>query len=316
VPEHPRFAELAGPPATCRIDRVALTLTKEEQRAWLRGLDWLLFAEFPYLPHMVHQARELGINVACIPMWELTDLQVSWVQLVDLMICPTGYTRDVLGDWKRRFGFPWEVSCVPWPVDAQRLRFRRREKCRKFVFVNGTGGCRARRSDGSFTAYRRKGLELVLAAARMLPSIPFLVYSQADDLPALPGNVELRSPPASHERLYWDGDVCVQPSHWEGLGLQLLECQAAGLPLITTDAPPMNEFQPLRAVRAAATELVSILGNHVLTSHQPSAEDLAQTLESVYQTDVSQASQAARAFIEREHSWDGAKPRLLELLVR
>ena len=94
--------------------------------------------------------------------------------------------------------------------------------------------------------------------------------------------------------MYDDGDVCVQPSHWEGLGLQLIECQAAGLPLVTTDAPPMNELHPLRTVPVAATEIVSVQGNHVFTSHRLSPEDLASTLEPLYGCDISQASQEAR----------------------
>ena len=159
-------------------------------------------------------------------------------------------------------------------------------------------------------------MELVLEAARLLAPIPFIVYSQVGELRRISRNVELRTPPQQNERLYDDGDVCVQPSHWEGLGLQLLECQAAGLPLVTTDAPPMNELNPLRTLRVAATEIVSVLGNHVFTSHGLSAEDLASTLESLYGSDLSQASQEARQFIEREHSWDNARRILQDVLVR
>src|SRR5207253_8328051 len=105
-----------------------------------------------------------------------------------------------------------------------------------------------------------KGLDVLAQTARILKAVPFLVYSQQSDLPALPDNVEVRRAPRDNRALYADGDVCVQPSHWEGLGLQLLECQAAGLPLVTTDAPPMNECRPFRTVPAAATELVFVYG--------------------------------------------------------
>ena len=49
---------------------------------------------------------------------------------MNLMICPTRFTFELLTDWKRRFGLPWEVVHVPWPVDARRFRFRRRGKCK------------------------------------------------------------------------------------------------------------------------------------------------------------------------------------------
>ena len=48
-------------------------------------------------------------------------------------------------------------------------------------------------------------------------------------------------PTDEHLRLFASADVCVAPSRWEGLGLHLYESMALGLPVITNDAPPMNE---------------------------------------------------------------------------
>lgn len=42
--------------------------------------------------------------------------------------------------------------------------------------------------------------------------------------------------------MYQNSDVAVLPSKWEGLGLTFLESIGCGLPIITVDAPPMNEF--------------------------------------------------------------------------
>jgi glycosyltransferase involved in cell wall biosynthesis len=127
----------------------------------------------------------------------------------------------------------------------------------------------------------------------------------------VPRNVRVRKAPRRNEDLYREGDICVQPSYWEGLGLPLLECQAAGLPLITTDAPPMNEYQPLRAVTVGATELVSVGGQHPITAARSDPAALAAILDQLYQTDISEASEKARQFVEREHSWDQAR-RILE----
>jgi glycosyltransferase involved in cell wall biosynthesis len=132
----------------------------------------------------------------------------------------------------------------------------------------------------------------------------------------IPSNVELRPPPTDNARLYDEGDVCVQPSHWEGLGLQLLECQAAGLPLVTTDAPPMNEFAPLRTVPSREKELLRGMADHVLTAHKLSAEALAATLEPLYKADIRESSAEARAFIEREHSWNVVLPIFQRALCR
>ena len=48
-------------------------------------------------------------------------------------------------------------------------------------------------------------------------------------------------PTDEHLRLFAAADVCIAPSRWEGLGLHLYEAMGLGLPVITNDAPPMNE---------------------------------------------------------------------------
>jgi hypothetical protein len=96
----------------------------------------------------------------------------------------------------------------------------------------------------------------------------------------------------------------------------MLECQAAGLPLVTTDAPPMNEYRPFSAVRTTKTELVSVLPGHVISAHSVAAQDLAECLRSLYRTDIASASEGARSFIEAEHSWAKALPLLVGALAR
>jgi glycosyltransferase involved in cell wall biosynthesis len=241
---------------------------------------------------------------------------MDWLNYVDLMVCPTEFTYQLISDWRDRFGFAWDVVHVPWPIDIERFPYRLRQACRSFLFVNGTGGCPGRRPDGSLTEYRRKGCDVVFQAARMVPEIPLLVYSQTIDLPRAPRNVQVRKPPRKNEQLYRGGDVCIQPSYWEGLGLQLLECQAAGLPLVTTGAPPMNEYRPFRAVPVKETEIVSVYGRHPITANKVSPADLAGILEELFETDISEASRNAREFVDREHSWPQVQHRLREILQK
>jgi glycosyltransferase involved in cell wall biosynthesis len=280
------------------------TVSPRAQRAWLAKLDWLLFVEQPCVPGILQRAHDMGVTVACVPNWEFLTPGTHWLPYVDQMICPTETAYHMLSRWRRELGFAWDVVHVPWPIDHRRFPFRRRERCRRFLFVNGTGGAKPWRLDGSRTPYRRKGMHLIAATARLLPRVPFLVYSQIGDLPPMSDNVEVRPAPKSNSDLYHDGDVCVLPSHWEGLGLQLLECQAAGLPLVTTDAPPMNECRPFRTVRAAAIEPVFINGDQPVPSHLIRPEDLAAVLDEIYDSDIRDASEQARAYVERERSWD------------
>jgi glycosyltransferase involved in cell wall biosynthesis len=218
------------------------------------------------------------------------------------MICPSYHTYRHACDWKRRYCYGWDVIYVPCPIDTEAFPFRQRTRCDRFVFINGWGGGRPRRLDGSHVSYGRKGAELIVEAARKAPDLPFVAYSQVE-LSGLPPNVELRRAAADHRRLYDDGDVCVQPSHYEGIGLQLLECQAAGMPLITTDAPPMNEYQPLDAIPVRGWDIVQVWGDQPIASQMMDAGDLVDVLRRWHRADIGQASLRARQFIECEHSW-------------
>jgi glycosyltransferase involved in cell wall biosynthesis len=199
-------------------------------------------------------------------------------------------------------------------VDVDRFRFRQRLRCRRFVFVAGAEGTRAVRPGGAGEV-RRKGLDVLIAAARLAPEIALIVYASREDVASPPPNVELRPPPEDNTLLYLDGDVCVQPSLWEGLGLPLLECQAAGMPLITTDAPPMSEHCPM-ALIPADREAVLLPKHYRIPAALVRPDDLAATLRTVHGRRIAAQSTRARRFIEREHNWRHAGPVILEALSR
>ena len=279
--------------------------------AWLDGLDVVLFVERPVFLNAPALARRLGILVVCVPNWEWLHPGIEWLQDVDLMVCPTQHTSDMLSNWKSRFDFKWDLTCVPWPVDTNRFQFRLRRVCKRFIFVNGSGGTVATVCGGSQSRMRRKGLDVALAAALQAPEISMIVYAFPEDVSYRPSNVELRPMPLDNRDLYKDGDVCVQPSHWEGLGLPLLECQAAGMPLITTNAPPMSEHHPLALIPA---EIVAsrLTQNLVIPAAHIQPDDLAAVLRSANGRRIGSQSRQARLFIEREHNWTTARSKILE----
>lgn len=270
---------------------------------WLRGLDVVLFVESPLIEGVTKLARRRGIRIVCVPQWEWLHPGLDWLRDVDLMLCPTAYTRRLLEGWRARFHFGWDVRLCPWPVDVERFDFRARTVCRRYLMINGRPASR-----------RRKGLDLLLEAARRLPSIPFVIRSQAEDLPPMPSNVELRPAAANNRELYEEGDVCVQLSRWEGLGLPLLECQAAGLPLITTDAAPMNEHHPMAVVPVADDDLAELWHGRLAALPRMRVDDVVDVLAAWHGRDIARASLAARAYVERDHSWPRARPVLLDWL--
>lgn len=282
---------------------------------WLSDLDVLLFVETPYIEGLTAVARQVGVRVVCVPNWEWLHPGLNWLSDVDTMLCPTRHTRMILEAWRSRFGFRWQIADFPWPVDVSNWSFRQRQTCERFVVINGTDRGHPARLDGTATSTRRKGLETLLAAARQLPHMPFILWSQTDELPDLPQNVELRLSSASNVDLYQEGDVCVQLSRWEGLGLPLLECQAAGMPLITSDAPPMNEHHPLAVVRTSKSEVLELWHRRLIEAPLFDVQSVVETLQEWFGRDIRQASRDARKFIEREHNWDRARNRLIEMLL-
>ncbi len=290
-------------------------IDERKLREWCRELDWLLFIESPKIPELVRVAAHAGAGIACVANWEWLQPEMDWLSFVDVMFCPTRQAEVMLNDWKERYGFGWRVIYLPWPVDATRFPFRQRRICEKFLYVNGWGGSWLSYPNGDPVAYRRKGLDIVLETARLAPELRFVIRSQEPPpSEGLPRNVTWLGAEEDNGSLYELGDVCVQPSRFEGLGLPLLECQAAGMPLVTTDAAPMNEHNPFRAVPTEGFEIVST-GPGPVAAHLVSSQALAETLRGIVGTNIENESEAARDFILKEHSWAAAMQTLKRELV-
>lgn len=306
---HPLLEEQAAIPE-CRVSRAT---DPASVRDFLEGLDWLLFGERPHLDFLVPMARELGVRIACVPMWEHLDKFSPWLRWVDLMICPTRYCHALLSDWREQLGLDYDLALVSWPIELDRFPFRLRTVCHKFLFINGLGGLQT--LDQTSPSWDgRKGLGIIAEAARRAPQVPILVRSQASNVPRLPANVELLQGNLEEAAdLYAEGDVCIQPSRWEGLGLPLLECQASGLPLVTTDAPPMNEHRPFEVIPASATQ-ARLSRHRTIPIQEVDPGVLAQILLDLHGTEIAEASRAARHYVEAEHSWTIAGPQILDIL--
>lgn len=300
VPPHPYCPSLPQLPSPICL-RTSAHPDPATLRAFLDGLDWLLFVETPYLDDLPTLAREAGVRLAAIPMMENFNPRFPWVPLVDLMLPPTRWCEKLVTRVRNEFGFPWRVTRVPGSVDTERFVFRPRGRCQRFLFCNGHGGYAG-----------RKGAHVLAEAARLAPEIPILLYSQTADLPALPRNVDVRPAALCPEDLYREGEVCIQPSRWEGMGLHLLEAQACGLPLVTTNGPPMREYRPYRLIDAVRG--TRDMSGQPLPVHEARPEHLAAVLRELWHTDVSQVSQAARQFVVAHHSWQANVPQLKALL--
>ncbi len=196
----------------------------------LAGLAGVIFFEAIPHPALLAAARRLGIATVCVPMWEwFNPAEKSW-PLCSRFICPNEMCRGVLA----RLGFH-NSAVLPWPVDLGALPHREIAGP-ALTFVHNAG---------IFEPDDRKGTRIAIDAFRRvkLPGLRLILRSQ-NALPFDPGDprIEIRSGNLPrHADLYSEGHVVIQASKAEGLGFGVLEAVASGMPVITTDYPPMNE---------------------------------------------------------------------------
>jgi 1,2-diacylglycerol 3-alpha-glucosyltransferase len=86
-------------------------------------------------------------------------------------------------------------------------------------------------------------------------------------------------PTAEHLQLFADSDICLAPARWEGLGLHLYEAIAFGMPIVTNDAPPMNELVEDNFNGLLVGSHQDGLANSGIPAYTPDVKDLAGAIE-------------------------------------
>jgi len=194
-----------------------------------------------------------------------------------------------------------ESTLLPVPVDTRRLVFRERKKADLFISVYGYGGHHDRRSIP----------EIVEAWKRMGSAAPKLVIRAQKPVAEMPANppqgisVQLGNVPEPAD-LYASGDVALQPSRYEGVGVSLVEAQACGMPVIAVNAPPMNEIVCGPLIPVGTTNKVSLMGKAV-TSSVPSVDGIVKIVSALKGGAISEMSIKARKWAEQKFSWDALR---------
>jgi glycosyltransferase involved in cell wall biosynthesis len=215
--------------------------TDDEVAGLLSGLDGIIFFERPnWHPRILELARKAGIKTVCVPNWEWFRGHDPLWKFCDLFACPSQFTDKIV----RRFGFQNTVV-LPWPLDLEKLP-RRDVSGPARIFVHNAG---------IVDLDDRKGTRDTIRAFMRVKrdDIRLIVRMQkSESMPPMDGRIEVKVGNCPDVRdLYETGDVCIQPSKMEGLGFMVLEPVACGLPVVTTNYPPMNEMVRQPAMRCA-----------------------------------------------------------------
>lgn len=199
-------------------------------------------------------------------------------------------------------------TLLPVPVDTRRLVFRQRSKADLFISVYGYGGHHDRRSIP----------EIVEAWKRMASAAPKLVIRAQKPVAEMQGapppgiTVQQGNAPEPAD-LYSIGDVALQPSRYEGVGVSLVEAQACGMPVIAVNAAPMNEIVCGPLIPVGVTNKISLMGKS-LASSVPSVDGLVKILSSLKGSAISELSIKARKWAEQKFSWDVLRAQWIETL--
>jgi hypothetical protein len=237
---------------------------------------------------------------------------------------PDWYLCPVRAAWNR-VGTANKVY-FDWPTDLRPFPFSERTEARKFLHVMGyASGARAGAS-----GFNRRQTRAVYEGFCSIqnPDISLVVHCQEDwrkeygecHDPRVTFRLENLSKPAD---VYEGFDVLVQPDSYAGYNRVLLEAKACGLPVLTTDGPPMNELVtdadaliPCRAewydFRKQGQKWGPMCYRYLVK-----AEDVAAAIERSLTWDIPAKSRRARMCAEK-HDWTDEKRadciRLLEMM--
>jgi len=263
---------------------------------FLDGLDVVICAERAFPDDLFERAHQLGpVHTVLLvnPEW-FDPVNKQKVEHIDTLVA----RNQACYDWLIERSGDANVVLLPCPLDLEEWPYRPRKRAETFFFSNGWGG-----------VHGRKGWDQVRYVLEYDPSL-IRVQSQKPLLDA-PLRVQVIPGTETTQGMFDTVDVAVQPSHWEGVGLAILEAMACGVPVITTDAAPMNEY--IRAAHGDDADKLLVPVAEVATvklwydweAHRPDPEALWQKIRALRGTDISELSRQARQYIEKNHaSWD------------
>lgn len=224
-----------------RHDRVVPAGTLYEN--WLRELDVLLINERP-LPKIIDLAKKNGTVVAVIPLpdWLPSDPDERRAQLALADFC-LALTADC--EARLRADGVQAVHRVLPGLPASRRPMTAALGASTIFYMNvGVGGSLNRRNLPLVIEVFNQLLPLYSEAQLLIKMHP-RALKYYPNLGALHERIKLRIDEASEpemEALQAQASISLFPTRFEGLGFPLLESLYAGVPVITTDAAPMNEF--------------------------------------------------------------------------
>lgn len=263
----------------------------QESMEWLlAGVRVLVCVETPYNWRLYNLARYRGIKVVMIPMYEGMKPNAP---PPDLYLCTSKLDYNE---------FPEPKVFFPWPVNRDKIPYRRRTKADIFLHNAGHGGM-----------FGRNGTQELLRAMRYVRSDIKLVINSQIQLSCDDPRVEVRvGNRMNYEDVWGEGDVFVFPEKFNALCLPINEALAAGMPIIATNRFPFNDFLPKQLLVDVEDEIMVKICRRIKMSI-PSAEDIARKIDAIAHQDITALSDESNR-LANNISWERLQNAYIETL--
>lgn len=225
-----------------------------------------------------------------------TKQTVPFFHIYDVLMCHT----------KRHYGVfssHQQVVYVPWGTDVD--VFVPHPQHSEISFFHSAG-----------MNPHRKGTDLILEALKKIKRTDFkLIIHTQKNIETNDPRVQVVHKTIGPPGLYHMGDVYVYPSRLEGIGLTIAEALACGLPVITPDNAPMNEFVDNDRGQLVAIDSFNVRHDgYYWPECTVSVDDLAQKIEFYIhnKNKIKEHSLRARAYAEEYLSWKKNSQKIVE----
>lgn len=164
-----------------------------------------------------------------------TEKTIRWFNIYDFLICNTKRHMEAMDKHPQSYYLKWGTDTELYRPSVKNDGFN------NITFFHSVG------------MSQRKGTDVLVNAfidGKLYKTSKLIIHTQIpinmvtnyrkEDLDKF--NIQVIEKTVTAPGLYYMGDIYVYPTRLDGLGLTMYEALASGLPVITTNYPPMNEI--------------------------------------------------------------------------
>lgn len=270
-----------------------------------RDIDVVLFNEM-YDWDLVDAVNEKAKTVCYLVADSILEGTVDNFDKYDKLVVAAEHVKEKFPD----------AEFIDWGVDLDRLKPQDNDMM--FQHNAGWGGVGYRKCTPqiikAYNRLREKGYDFEMqinAQGNIFDRRSGKIIERWDKLQVQVGNLR-------YENQYSFGKVYVGPSEYEGLGLYLPEALASGLPVITTNAEPMNQF--IEDEKTGKLVEPAIVGEHpkrdiIFPRYQVQSHRIKDAMEWFLENEdkIDEMSENARKYAEEKHSLEQFNTKVKEI---